>query len=1290
MDAADMGAAGAVKEEETGDVVMTENGNGQQEHDDVEMMHEDDTTQEKSQTERANGSEKPDNNGATAAAAHNNEAADAAPQQPQLVLTGTLSYSSQETSRRQHYIRGNWKFENALSTSAQPQRFELLRTIPPEEDLTTLPADGEYHGTFSLAYEYKNKQGKSKIKRRNIPETGVKISFVKVEDKEGEYQVKGTGLNEYGVFELIGTATKNTLEDDPGYSIRLMKAYTLTKVPSHSEEKKDKEDQQQNNAVVEKPQPTELPKENVVCLRGKLSRNTSADLSLGLGDVVHKISGVWAMGLDYILDDPNNTKALCNKFEYEHKCSGESTVFPLSGKYTGYFYVDTNDGMGGKTKIVERDVMLKFVANSEGYHNVEGKGSNIYGRYTISGTLDEKGVITLFRHFQAQKLKISSKKREAPSTLISTPAPGPLNAADKKGAAAPDLSLENLPMAFDEVKAPDGSELVPISSPPAIYGAVSKGIFKITDDGHHSCSGNWALTFDQLSNGATCSSFYFGILPNIAAEDAKTMLQRMDSVGATKHDDRKAKPSGSGAMLNDATFPIDSARYRGSFKMKKAGQKFTTVKDDQIILKFVKNASGSYNVYGKGTNNMGVYDITGTLILQTDVSGHLILYRVYPLVAVEPVPAAQVSSKSSGKVFSGSLTERAVSGRPSVNPPEKFTPSASSLQRRESGRQVKAPLRLEEDDPEAQRASALEKCRAILKDLMARDTQSIFAIPVDPIALGIPTYFDIITEPMDLGTIQSQLDSGDLDSPDEFIRLVRLVFENAIKFNTMPNSFVAITARSLLQFFNSRIKSVERVVDGQKNRKLTKAEAAELKRKEKEAKKKGKRKGSEEGGGDHKRRKLSQFVIESKALLDSIAQVTSQVSGDSVPRAAFDTLMELVQLQNEHMVSIHRLALKSPGGSSSKDSLHSPAPAAAAITSYEIDDRKNSPKKKKAKTEKQEKKAKPPLSPEYYHNQSPVVNMAPLTFDEQEALSEDINNLAEDLLPGAMDIIRQADGVNDDDEEIDLDLDMLDIKTQRKLQQYILENVKKPKRKDRKRKSAAAAPAPMPAPSPESEEKPSTVNSRPSGKSFFSLGQDDSDSDDEPDTIMNQVEAKDEAPAAADPFALEDDVDDDEDVDLNADAIAANWVANSSQDTNQEEETGQQDSENGEDDLWDRAKKEAEASKAIEADRAKREEKMIAEANIAMQKRMEEAQAIGEEVRAQREVEAAEEARRLEEQEREAENARNAAREKALQEVNDVKNTIDLDAQRELMKQYEQEFNDNYSAGASPSSDFGF
>ena len=99
---------------------------------------------------------------------------------------------------------------------------------------------------------------------------------------------------------------------------------------------------------------------------------------------------------------------------------------------------------------------------------------------------------------------------------------------------------------------------------------------------------------------------------------------------------------------------------------------------------------------------------------------------------------------------------------------------------------------------------------------------------------------------------------------------------------------------------------------------------------------------------------------------------------------------------------------------------------------------------------------------------------------------------------------------------------------------------------------------------------------------------------------------------------------------------------------------------------------------------------MRAEAKAAAQKRMAEAQGLGEQARAKREEEEAAEALLREEQEREAEEARKAAREEAIKEVNDQQQTVDLDATRDLMRQYEQEFNDNYSAGASPSSDFGF
>ena len=54
---------------------------------------------------------------------------------------------------------------------------------------------------------------------------------------------------------------------------------------------------------------------------------------------------------------------------------------------------------------------------------------------------------------------------------------------------------------------------------------------------------------------------------------------------------------------------------------------------------------------------------------------------------------------------------------------------------------------------------------------------------MDPIALGIPDYPEVIKHPMDLRTIEQRLQSGEIQSKEEFIELMRLVFDNAILYN---------------------------------------------------------------------------------------------------------------------------------------------------------------------------------------------------------------------------------------------------------------------------------------------------------------------------------------------------------------------------------------------------------------------------------------------------------------------------------------------------------------------------
>eukprot|EP01038_Epipyxis_sp_PR26KG_P007672 gene7672-10441_t len=65
--------------------------------------------------------------------------------------------------------------------------------------------------------------------------------------------------------------------------------------------------------------------------------------------------------------------------------------------------------------------------------------------------------------------------------------------------------------------------------------------------------------------------------------------------------------------------------------------------------------------------------------------------------------------------------------------------------------------------------------------------QGIFNVPVDPIKLGIPDYFEKVKFPMDLGTIRSRLQRGEYETLTSLYNDIRKVFDNAISFNPPAN-----------------------------------------------------------------------------------------------------------------------------------------------------------------------------------------------------------------------------------------------------------------------------------------------------------------------------------------------------------------------------------------------------------------------------------------------------------------------------------------------------------------------
>jgi transcription initiation factor TFIID subunit 2 len=71
----------------------------------------------------------------------------------------------------------------------------------------------------------------------------------------------------------------------------------------------------------------------------------------------------------------------------------------------------------------------------------------------------------------------------------------------------------------------------------------------------------------------------------------------------------------------------------------------------------------------------------------------------------------------------------------------------------------------------------------------------IFREPVDPVALGVPTYFDVIPrrDARDLRTIRQRLDTDKYDTVEAFEADLELMLNNAVKFNGLESEVGNIT-----------------------------------------------------------------------------------------------------------------------------------------------------------------------------------------------------------------------------------------------------------------------------------------------------------------------------------------------------------------------------------------------------------------------------------------------------------------------------------------------------------------
>ena len=80
-----------------------------------------------------------------------------------------------------------------------------------------------------------------------------------------------------------------------------------------------------------------------------------------------------------------------------------------------------------------------------------------------------------------------------------------------------------------------------------------------------------------------------------------------------------------------------------------------------------------------------------------------------------------------------------------------------------------------------------------------------FRKAVDPVALDIPDYFDIIKKPMDMGLIKQNLQRGHYDGDHAaFAVHMRLTFNNAYTYNHLADNPVHIAARAMEAYFEEK------------------------------------------------------------------------------------------------------------------------------------------------------------------------------------------------------------------------------------------------------------------------------------------------------------------------------------------------------------------------------------------------------------------------------------------------------------------------------------------------------
>lgn len=209
------------------------------------------------------------------------------------------------------------------------------------------------------------------------------------------------------------------------------------------------------------------------------------------------------------------------------------------------------------------------------------------------------------------------------------------------------------------------------------------------------------------------------------------------------------------------------------------------------------------------------------------------------IISMQPQPAAEVELKDDS--VGADLT-------PNGPSQEAYPPPTPSIQEQDQKTHSTLPQAASTSIPQADTGNAhlagpeatemtaaqIKFCQNAIKSLKGRPESPAFLQPVNPVALNIPHYPNVIAQPMDLGTVDIKLAltaaaqkggnkqtektkqaiSWNLDpakdvyrTAQDFEKDVRLVFSNCVTFNG-PDHFLSQGAKSLEAVFDKQVKSI--------------------------------------------------------------------------------------------------------------------------------------------------------------------------------------------------------------------------------------------------------------------------------------------------------------------------------------------------------------------------------------------------------------------------------------------------------------------------------------------------